>query len=149
MADNTINYDNDGEWSDQGLEGPAIHAPAHIKAIVINRYRIEWLDVSEPERDLYFKNHIVATAIFAQPVWINDREWSSARLSMEIERNDKVVADVNKVRSSHIPVPFYPDLKLIYVFPTRNGCPARNTTRAYIPSPYSDTMRRPFVPFTI
>ena len=107
MADNSMNFDNDGEWSEQGLVGPAIHAPSHIKYIVINKYRIEWLDMSEPERDLYTKNHTVATTIFAQPIWINGSEWSSARLSMEIGPDDKVVADVNEVRSSHIPVPIY------------------------------------------
>jgi len=140
MADNSMNFDSDGEWSDQGLVGPAIHAPSHIKAIVINKYRIEWLDMSEPGRDLYAKNHIVTTTIFAQPIWINGREWSSARLSMEIGPDDKVVADVNEVRSSRIPVPIYTDLKLIYIFPTRNWCLARSTTQGYIPLLYSDAV---------
>jgi len=63
--DNVMDFDTDGEWSAQHLEGPAIHAPEYIKRIVVNDYRCEWLDMSDQAANYYAKNHVVATVIFA------------------------------------------------------------------------------------
>ncbi|KZT04198.1 uncharacterized protein LAESUDRAFT_751269 [Laetiporus sulphureus 93-53] len=90
-----MNFDTDGYWDTSDLEGPAIHAPADIKAIVVNKYRIEWLNISDPTKDFYAKNHMVATVLFAQSQCINNEWYLSARLSMELGP-EKVVPDANE-----------------------------------------------------
>ena len=101
-SDNLMNFDNYGKWSGRSLTGPAVHAPANVKAIVISTYRIEWLNMSDLDNDFYAKNHMIATLVFAQDEWINGHVYKSARLSME-QGPLKVTPDVNEVRSSVIP----------------------------------------------
>jgi len=85
-----VNFDKDGEWDEEDQVGPAIHAPDDARKIVVDNYRIEWLNLSEPQTNFYAKNHMVATLIFAKAVVINDIEYSSARLSMELGSGGKV-----------------------------------------------------------
>jgi hypothetical protein len=66
-----MDFDNDGEWDDDEQTGPAIHTPSVIKDIIVNEYRIEWLNLSQPEENFYAKNHIVATVTFATPEFLN------------------------------------------------------------------------------
>ena len=102
-----VDFDHDGEWDEEDQIGPAIHAPAYVKDIVVNKYRIEWLNLSEPETDFYSKNHMVATLIFAETVTIDDVDYSSARISMELSIEKKATAIVGQeVRiSTHIYIP--------------------------------------------
>ncbi|KAL4074253.1 hypothetical protein V8B97DRAFT_1914313 [Scleroderma yunnanense] len=122
MADIVMDFDTDGKWNAKDVEGPAIHAPAKIKAIVIDKYRIEWLDISDPHTNFYAKNHMVATVIFAHPVWINDTACSSAPLSMELGP-EKVVPDVNEewVPGSEYNPGIYTLSVLDYNTPTRRS----------------------------
>ena len=100
-----MDFDNDGEWDDDEQTGPAIHTPSIIKDIVITEYRIEWLNLSEPENNFYAKNHMVATVTFATPQVFGNKEYSSARISMEVGTEKKVVEIVGQeVRSTHIPM---------------------------------------------
>lgn len=96
----TINFDTRGAWNAQEVLGPAVHAPPAIRDIHVTTLRIEWLDVSEPEKDFYAKNHMVTTLIFREPVSIDGTEdMSSARLSMEL---DETVTSEDKVASVEI-----------------------------------------------
>ncbi|KAJ7803328.1 hypothetical protein B0H14DRAFT_2613430 [Mycena olivaceomarginata] len=87
----SLDFDSDGSWETDLQSGPAIHAPAHIKNILIDSYRVEWLNLSEPDEDFYSKNHMVATLSFDAPVTIGDTGYSSARLSMELGERGKAV----------------------------------------------------------
>jgi len=80
-----LNPNTDGTWDAQGLSGPAIHAPAAIRNIVITTYRVEWLNLSDPKLNFYAKNHMVAGIVFARPQWVGDKECKSARLSVEVD----------------------------------------------------------------
>lgn len=82
-----LNFNTDGTWDAQELEGPAIHAPAAIRNIIANRYRVEWLDMSNPKTNFYAKNHMVASVVFDTPQWIEGTEYKSARLSVEVNSN--------------------------------------------------------------
>lgn len=96
----TINFDTRGAWNAQEVLGPAVHAPPAIRDIHVTTLRIEWLDVSEPEKDFYAKNHMVTTLIFREPVSIDGTEdMSSARLSMEL---DETVTSEDKVASVEV-----------------------------------------------
>ena len=85
-----MNFDKDGEWNEEVQVGPAIHAPDNARKIVVDGYRIEWLNLSEPQNNFYAKNHMVATLIFAETATMNDVEYSTARLSMELGSGGKV-----------------------------------------------------------
>ncbi|KIO27453.1 hypothetical protein M407DRAFT_232698 [Tulasnella calospora MUT 4182] len=81
-----IDFNKDGQWDAQELEGPAIHAPADIRDIVVTTYRVEWLNISDPQTNFYAKNHMVSAVVFATPQFIGDKDYMSARLSEEILR---------------------------------------------------------------
>ena len=100
-----MDFDRDGEWDEYYQIGPAIHAPDNVKNIVVDEYRIEWLNMAEPEDDFYAKNHMVATLIFAEAVTINDVEYGSARLSMELGSGTKVAAIVGQDVRISIAIP--------------------------------------------
>ena len=89
-----MDFDNDGEWNNDAQSGPAIHVPLGIKNTIVEQYRIEWLDVSHPEENVYAKNHIVATLVFASSLRIGDTEYSSARMSMETAQEWKRVDEI-------------------------------------------------------
>ncbi|KAL1668905.1 hypothetical protein EV121DRAFT_266363 [Schizophyllum commune] len=80
-----VNFDAGGAWNEAKQRGPAIHAPTSVQNIVVSRYAVQWLDLSEPESGFYAKNHMVAALSFAQP-WTPDglTYYNSARLSMEL-----------------------------------------------------------------
>ncbi|KIO27443.1 hypothetical protein M407DRAFT_232693 [Tulasnella calospora MUT 4182] len=82
-----IDFNNDGKWDVWGQEGPAIHAPADVRDIVVTTYRVEWLNVSDPNTNFYSKNHMVSAVVFARPQWIGGKEYMSARLSEELNFN--------------------------------------------------------------
>ena len=79
-----MDFDHDRKWDEEDQIGLAIHALAYVKYIVVEKYRIEWLNLSEPETDFYAKNHMVATLIFAETMTIDDVDYSLARISMEL-----------------------------------------------------------------
>ena len=85
-----MDFDRDGTWNDVSQSGPVIHAPNYIKNIAVKWYRIEWLNISEPEIGFYSKNHMVATLIFAESVTINSVKYMSAHLSMELGKEKTV-----------------------------------------------------------
>src|SRR5260221_9130582 len=87
-----INFDSDGAWDDKKHHGPAIHAPDDVKAIVIAKYCIKWLDMSAPSANFYSKNHMVGFAIFVTSQWFGGVQYKSAKISMDID--DKVTVDV-------------------------------------------------------
>jgi hypothetical protein len=58
------------------------------------------LNLSEPENGFYAKNHMVATLIFTDIVTIDDVDYGSARLSMELGSENKVVAIVVRIRTA-------------------------------------------------
>lgn len=78
-------------WDDEEQSGPAVHAPDAIKNIAVKEYRIEWLNISEPETNFYVKNHMVATVVFVTTQIFDRVEYHSARLSMELDIEKKVV----------------------------------------------------------
>ena len=86
-----MDFDRDGAWNDQVQLGPAIHCPQGIKDIVVDKYRVEWLNMSDPVEDFYAKNHMVAGLVFAQPRVISGVEYQGARISMETGLIKKVV----------------------------------------------------------
>ena len=86
-----MDFDHEGEWDEEEQEGPAIHAPENIRNIVVSQYRIEWLNISEPDKNFYAKNQMVATLVFTEPQFIAGEAYLSARISMELERENKVV----------------------------------------------------------
>lgn len=115
----SIDFDTFGQWDVDKAKGPAIHIPDDIKNIIITRYRIEWLNLSDPAQDIYAKNHMVAVAVFAQPVTINDVRYESARISMELGPNLYVaIESVGDVRSL---LSIYPFLNLTLISSTRIG----------------------------
>src|SRR5258708_38341355 len=99
-----MDFDNDGEWKNDKQTGPAIHTPSIIKNIIVNRYRIEWLNISLPDKDFYAKNHMVATVTFTTPQFFNNVEYLSARISLELGPEKKVEIVVQEVRSTHISI---------------------------------------------
>lgn len=100
-----MDFDNDGRWNDQKQAGPAIHTPSAIKHTIINEYRIEWLDLSEPENNFYAKNHMVATVKFTTPQFFNGKKYLSARISMETGTEKEVVEiAAQQVRSTQISI---------------------------------------------
>jgi len=99
-----IDFDSDGDWDFDECLGPAIHTPKNIKNIMVNEYRIEWLDMSEPNIKFYPKNHMVGTLIFETPMWIGNTEYKSARISMEVDvevPQNAVVPGILDVRSAY------------------------------------------------
>ena len=100
-----MDFDTDGEWDEKDQIGPAIHAPLDVKAIVVNQYRVEWLNLSDPKDKYYAKNHMVATLRFAKPEYIGDKRYSSARISVELGPEKVVEIYGQEVRSTHIPIP--------------------------------------------
>jgi hypothetical protein len=80
-----VDFDRDGFWDNVKQRGPVIHAPIAIKNIIVSKYSVQWLNISEPVKDFYSKNHMVAALTFAQP-WTEDgiTFYNSARLSMEL-----------------------------------------------------------------
>jgi hypothetical protein len=98
-----MDFNKDGEWNDEEQKGPAIHTPSNIKDIVIKGYRVEWLNISNPDTNYYAKNHMVATLIFAEIQTIDSKHYRSACISMELGPVNKVVAIVgNEASSTHI-----------------------------------------------
>ena len=103
-----MDFDKDGEWDYEKQRGPAIHTPLNIKAIVVDQYRVEWLNISNPhpKQKFYAKNHMVATVRFVKPQTIDGMVYMSARISMELGIEKKVVAVVaQEVCSTHISIP--------------------------------------------
>ena len=104
----TIDFDFDGEWDEEQMKGPAIHVPDDIKGIIVDKYRIEWLDMSTPDFDFYAKNHIVAAVDFATPQMLGNTIYRTARISMEIEVNARAgdtvpgVLEVNSIYTRQI-----------------------------------------------
>ncbi|EWC46698.1 hypothetical protein DRE_04185 [Drechslerella stenobrocha 248] len=92
-----VNFDTDGKWDNQNMVGPAVHTPQYVRNTIIIEYRIEWLNMSEPENDFYSKNHMVASAIFARPLKISNENYASARISMELSEDSRPVDGVNPV----------------------------------------------------
>jgi hypothetical protein len=88
-----LDFDTDGEWEVSKARGPAIHAPAEVRDIVVTTYRVEWLDISDPENEFYAKNHIVSAVIFAESHHIAGKKYFAARLSMELSETLKEVKD--------------------------------------------------------
>jgi hypothetical protein len=58
MSGNVIDFDAYGSWNPQTLIGPAIHAPDAIKAIVVDKYRVERMNLSVPDLNLYAKKYV-------------------------------------------------------------------------------------------
>jgi len=54
-----------------------------VKSVVIDQYRLEWLDTSNAEENFYAKNDMVAAVKFAEVQQINGARYKSARLSVE------------------------------------------------------------------
>ncbi|KAI6038756.1 hypothetical protein EDC04DRAFT_2569322 [Pisolithus marmoratus] len=80
----TMHFDTDGQWNVTEVQGPAIHAPSWVKNIILDKIRIEFLDISEPNIGFYAKNHIVSAVTFVEPVQFNRRQYVSAHISMEL-----------------------------------------------------------------
>lgn len=101
-----MDFDKDGEWDNDTQSGPAIHTPQEIKNIAIKHFRVEWFNLSDPDRNFYSKNHMVGAVTFVEPYASNGVEYCSARISMELGVEKKVVAAVGqKVRGTHIYTP--------------------------------------------
>ncbi|KAF9512518.1 hypothetical protein BS47DRAFT_1244696, partial [Hydnum rufescens UP504] len=64
--------------------------PSAIKAIIVSDYHIEWLDMAEPEHDIYSKNHMVPSVVFTMPKVFDKKKYSSAKISMELGTEKKV-----------------------------------------------------------
>lgn len=95
-----MDFNHDGTWS-ESQQGPAIHAPDNVKNIIVEKYRIEWLNISDPKENFYAKNHMVATLVFSEGVIINNLNYFSARLSMELGPEERVAEIVSQeVRNS-------------------------------------------------
>ncbi|KAJ7292645.1 hypothetical protein C8J57DRAFT_1549877, partial [Mycena rebaudengoi] len=86
-----FDFDNEGKWNDDEQIGPAIHAPPFVKNIHINGYRVEWLSISDPENFFFAKNDMVATLVFSETQNMGGQSYKSARLSMELGREGRVV----------------------------------------------------------
>ena len=52
-----INFDTHGTWDANLFAGPAIHAPAAVRNIIVIDYVVQWLDISDPEANFFAKNH--------------------------------------------------------------------------------------------
>jgi len=85
-----IDFDSGETLDVKGQAGLAIHAPDRVNAIVVTKYHIKWLDISDPDTNFYPKNHMVGSMIFATPQRFGDVEYYSARISMEVD--EEVVA---------------------------------------------------------
>lgn len=74
-----IDFTTYGEWNT--ISGPAIHAPAWVRAIILKpEFRIEFLDLSDPDDDFYAKNHIISAVIFVRSIRVYDTTYKSARI---------------------------------------------------------------------
>ena len=122
-----MNFDSDGSWDAEEQSGPAIHAPPNIKDIFVAGYRVEWLNISDPEKNFFAKNHMVATLLFAEPKIIDGTRFSSARLSMELGEEEKVTAIV--AMSVRSPPRISTRLNLILIISARTGSLANSTSR--------------------
>ena len=83
-----MDFNHDGTWS-ESQQGPAIHAPDNVKNIIVEKYRIEWLNISDPKENFYAKNHMVATLVFSEGVIINNLNYFSARWTGLVRRSDR------------------------------------------------------------
>ena len=79
-----MDFDHDGKWDEEDQIGPAIHTPAYVKDIVVEKYRIERLNLLEPKTDFYAKNHMITTLIFTETVTIDNVDYSSTWICMEL-----------------------------------------------------------------
>ncbi|KIO24938.1 hypothetical protein M407DRAFT_8674 [Tulasnella calospora MUT 4182] len=86
-----MDFNHDGAWDYQDQLGPAIHCPQIIKNIVVDEYRVEWLNMSDPDEDFYSKNHMAGGLAFTHPQVIGGVEYQGARISMETGLIKKVV----------------------------------------------------------
>jgi hypothetical protein len=65
-----------------------------------------WLTISDPKKNFYAKNHMIATLIFARGETIDNVEYNSARISMELpdeKDGKKVTAIVGQEVRTHTP----------------------------------------------
>ncbi len=93
------------KWNDNKQIGPAIHTPTVIKDTIVNEYCIKWLNLSEPQKFFYLKNHMVATMRFATPQFFRNKKYLSAQISMKVGIGKKVVEIVGQeVCSTHISI---------------------------------------------
>ncbi|KAF8313482.1 hypothetical protein DL93DRAFT_2228541 [Clavulina sp. PMI_390] len=78
------NFDTEGAWDETRSEGAAVHIPDECRGARIESFRIEWLDVSNVEHNDFPKNHIVGVVEFADVLTVDNRDFQSARISMEV-----------------------------------------------------------------
>ena len=141
-----MDFDHVGEWEEKDQNGHAIHAPNIIRNIVVTRYRVEWLNLSEPLINFYAKNHMVATLLFECQAQLGTafhgtRQREAAIVGQEDSRCD-CWSGLTDNRSDCT------DLSLTWFLSTRRGSPVITISQASTRSVCSSIVCQLIAPFT-